>query len=309
MAWNGYIGLDFLVPAVLSARIISLVLTFVVCKRDRSLLGFPKIDMNHLRPLMSYGGWISVISILSPLLVTIDKLVIAGMSGTKAVAFYTIPYSLVSKVLVVPNSLGSAIFPRLAYTDHNTGEHIAVNATKVLVTVMTLIVMIGILLVNPFLGIWIDQEFALESKGVGELLLLGIWINSIAYVYHANILATRSPKILVMLYLFEIPIYFLLLWSGLTLFGIVGAAGAWALRTLMDTMFILYLADALSKTLSYILVPFGFLVSTVVIIILLENELILRFSFGLFLIAVLVAYDRKQVSAIFNKLKSYREKS
>ncbi len=308
VAWNGYTSLEFLIPTVLIARIVSVVLTFTVCRTDKSLLGSAQIDMNHLTPLVSYGGWISIISILAPILITIDKLVIAGMSGAKTVTFYAIPYSLVSKVLVVPGSLSSAIFPRFAYAD-NKESSIAENATKILITVMTPIVMIGILFINPFLGIWIDEQFSMASKGIGELLLLGIWINSIVYVYHANILATRSPRILAVLYLFEIPVYIFLLWFGLELFGVIGAAGAWALRTFMDTTFILYMSNAVIKTVHHILVPIGFLLSTILVIVFFGDDFVIRFSFGVLLVSIFVVYERKQVGALYNNLKLYRERT
>ena len=80
--------------------------------------------------MMHYGGWVSVITMLGPLLVTIDRLVIASLSGAKAIAYYTVPYDLVSRTMVISGSFSSAIFPRLASVSAKSARDMALREKR-----------------------------------------------------------------------------------------------------------------------------------------------------------------------------------
>lgn len=248
IAVMGYVELSFLVPAALSARLLTIVLLYRQCRRHIPLTGTPHIDRTHLSPMLGYGGWISVISVLAPLLVTIDRLVIATLSGARAVAHYTVPYDLVSRSMVISGSLSSALFPRLASASDEEGRALAKRASALLVAVMTPITIIGLFVVHPFLIFWVGEEFATASYGVAELILLGVWVNAMVIPHHARFLATDNPRTIAVIFMFEIPIYFLLLWQGITHWGVMGAAAAWSLRVLLDTTLLLRLNNVLAYT-------------------------------------------------------------
>ena len=68
---------------------------------------------------------------------------------------------------------------------------------------------------------------------------LGVWINALVIPHHTRLLAADNPKTVVIIYLVQIPVYFLMLWLGIKYWGIVGAAAAWSLRVLLDTIMLL----------------------------------------------------------------------
>lgn len=241
VAATGRIELQALVPAVLAPRIITITLLYWQARKHVPLCGHPVFDRSHLKPLISYGGWISVTSILAPLLVTIDRLVIASVSGAKAAAYYTVPYSLVSNSMVISSSLSSALFPRLASSNPTQGKELAKQASAILVTVMTPVVITGLFLVQPFLELWVGKEFSANCTGVAELILLGVWVNATVIPHHARFIATENPRTIAFIFLMETPIYLLMLWQGVTQWGVVGAAGAWCLRVVLDTGILLRL--------------------------------------------------------------------
>jgi O-antigen/teichoic acid export membrane protein len=296
VAASGHIELKMLVPAALASRLLVAALLFQQCRQHVPLLGCPLIDRVHLRAMLSYGGWVSVMTLLGPMLVTVDRLFIATLSGAKAVTSYTVPYDLVSRIMVISVSLSSALFPRLASSSPGDSLALAERATAVLVAVMTPVVIVGIFLAHPFLDIWLGKEFAAGSAGVSELILLGVWVNALAIPHHTKLMATGNPRTVVMIYLFQIPIYLFMLWIGLKYWGVLGAAGAWSLRVLIDTTMLLYANHALLKTLR-LAAPYAVLISIAAVGVLLLNlEPLAYWSLSVFLLVLSTFKGRIQLT-------------
>jgi O-antigen/teichoic acid export membrane protein len=249
VAHSGHVGLSALVPAVLASRVLMMALLLQQGHRHVPLRGMPTFDRSHFNAMIAYGSWVSVMTILGPLLVTLDRLIIGAISGAKAVTAYTVPYDLVSRTRVLSGSLATALFPRLASSSVAEGQTIASRATQALLAVMTPVTIIGLFIAQPFLNVWIGPARASLSGGVSELILLGVWCNALAIPHHARLLAAGNPKVVVLIYVIQIPAYLLLLWFGLRYWGVVGAAGAWTLRVAIDTSMLLAASSVLRVTL------------------------------------------------------------
>jgi O-antigen/teichoic acid export membrane protein len=300
VAASGYVELQILVPTALASRLLTASLLFSQCWRHVPLIGLPLIDRSHIKPLIHYGGWISVITLLGPLLVTIDRVIIASLSGAKAAAYYSVPYNLVSRTMVISGSLSSAIFPRLAAASIGHAQKIALRATTVLVAIMTPVVIIGLFVVHPFLDLWVGEAFAKSSAGVAELILLGVWINALVIPHHARLLAADDPKTVVIIYLIQIPIYFLMLWLGITYWGIMGAAAAWSLRVLVDTAMLLHVAGALKHTLR-VMIPSLIIVITAALVVLeTETHSSMRWAIGLILLLLSLLKEKQNLGDALN---------
>jgi O-antigen/teichoic acid export membrane protein len=274
VAAGGYVELRYLVPAVLVSRILSILLMFAQCRRYVPLIGRPTIDRTHLRPMLGYGGWFSILSLLAPLLVTIDRLVIASISGARAVAHYTVPYDLVSRLMILSGSLSSAIFPRLASADIDDGRLLAQRASEALVSIMTPITIAGLVLAGPFISLWVGQEFAAASAGVAEFILLGVWFNAIVVPHHAR-------------------------------YWVAGAAAAWCLRVCLDTVLLLRLNQVLATT-SRMVLPSLLLVMAAGAFLILELNLLIALTLSAMLLALSFAKDRKVLLDILQRFLPQR---
>jgi len=250
VAWLGYVSIDILLPTILGARLITSVLLFIQCRKHVPLGNKLKIDFSHVRPLLSYGGWASTLTMIGTLMTVLDRLVIGAISGAKGVTLFTIPFNLVTKLSILPNSYGGVLFPRLAALPRDQSRALADNAGRSVVAFMTPVTIIAMGLIHPFMILWLGHDLAERCAGIGELILLGVWINAavMPYSYFLYAEARLKTKILVIL-LLELPLYFLLLWFGVKYFGVLGAASAWSLRILIDAIFMLILAEALRKIL------------------------------------------------------------
>jgi O-antigen/teichoic acid export membrane protein len=245
VAQLGYVSIDILLPTVLSSRLLTTVFLFVQCIKHVPITKKIKIDLLYVKPLLGYGGWASAISMIGPLMTALDRLVIGTLSDAKGVTLFTIPFNLISKVSIIPNSLGAVLFPRLAALSSDESKALADKTGRSLIAFMSPVIIIVMGGIHPFMIFWLGHDLAERCAGIGELILLGVWINSavMPYTYYLFAEARYKSKILVIC-LLEVPLYFLLLWFGVKNFGPLGAAGAWSLRVLLEALCFLILANA-----------------------------------------------------------------
>lgn len=263
--------LSNLLAASLGVRIASLLILFLMCRNAvpvREVRGFnPRL----VRNLLSFGGWVSASSMIAPLLVTIDRFVIGAMLGAAAVSVYTVPYTLVSRIQIVPTSLSGVLFPRFAVLEAEHRERLEAESVTILAVIMTPISLFIMAILGPFLVLWIGRALALQSAPVGYLILFGFLANSVARVPCAKLLGAGRPDLMTKIYLAEVPPYLGLLALGCWEFGVVGAAAAWCIRTVADAIiFLTFVGDR--KAMLKILV-FPFLLSALALIITLSTPI------------------------------------
>ncbi|MDX5934679.1 flippase [Acidithiobacillus thiooxidans] len=235
--------LFWLIPTVILARAFGLLLQFFGVWHYLPIVPAKLFSKSQARSLFSYGGWISVSNIVSPLLVTFDRILIGAMLSMQAVTYYTVPYNLVSKISFVPGALANSMFPVFSRSTDNEAKALAENALTLLLAVMTSVTIIGVLLLPLFLTYWISPEFSNKGSLVGMILLSGLWFNGLAFIPYGLLQAQGRPDITAKLHLIELPIFLLFLWGGIILSGLPGAALAWTFRTIIDSLLLFYFSE------------------------------------------------------------------
>jgi O-antigen/teichoic acid export membrane protein len=247
--------MNFLGPVLALAVTPSLVATTLVLAATRVLawLAFrwlykefsPKsesgttVSRAAARDLLSFGGWITVTNIVGPLMVYFDRFLIGALLTMSAVAYYTTPYEAVTRLWVVPEALVGVLFPALAtalVADLERARAIFLVAARVLLIIMFVPVALVMLFAPEALTLWLDPRFSQESTPVLRWLAIGIFINSLARLPFIALQGKGRPDLTAKLHLAELPIYVLALWGLVEAFGIVGAAAAWTLRIVIDTV-------------------------------------------------------------------------
>lgn len=251
VAWLGHAELPTLVVAAQVGRVGILMPLFLRCRTRLPLIGPPILARDQIMPLIRLGTGALIISILNPLLVSLDRVVIGTVLGTSEVAYYSVVYGLASQLLLVTGSLTQATFPRMAAADAAERSRLASHATRILLALITPLASLGALVVSPFLSIWLGADFALRASGIGELLLVGIWVNLFAQPHTQKLQAAGHYRKVISLYLMEIPFYIAALYFLLSAFGVIGAAAAWALRTAIDAPLQMLIANGLTKPRVY----------------------------------------------------------
>ncbi|WP_169249673.1 oligosaccharide flippase family protein [Candidatus Competibacter phosphatis] len=251
------VDLAVLLPAALCARLFTLLVLFIRCRRH-IFQGHPATFARaqaEAGSLLRFGGWVTVTAFVGPMMVILDRFIIGALVGAKAVAFYTVPFHLGERSTLLSGALTFALFPRFAAVTPEERRRLAYTGLQVLAAVMTPAIAVGILLVEPFLAWWITPAFAEQSAPVGQILLLGFWANGFARISFAQLQAQGNPNRVAQCHLAEVLPYFALLYLGLHYFELVGAAAAFSLRVLVDFALLAGLAGWLPLALRLLWVP------------------------------------------------------
>jgi O-antigen/teichoic acid export membrane protein len=235
-------NLHYLVYGTLVAGVAALALIALVVWRvfPLCLAGGPRREL--VGQLFSYGAWISVTRLAQPLLETADRLMIGHALGPQAVTYYQVPFNLAARVRVFPSVIVRTLFPRLSALDAASAAALSSSAIRGLAAALTPMMVFGIFIMHPFLSLWVGQEFASRAASVGETILVGIWLNSIASIAACHLQATGKPGIVARFQAYEMLPFFALLWWMLQHFGVLGAALAWSARSLLDGVLLLHAA-------------------------------------------------------------------
>lgn len=247
--------LAWLLPAVVLSKVVTLSALFWLCF-EHVFKGQPKtFSTPEAKSLLTFGGWVTVTSLVSPLMTMLDRFAISAMLGAKAVTYYTVPFQLVQRSTIIPGALASAVFPRLAAA--GPAESIALGslAIRTLTVVMTPIMLVGVFAIEPFLGWWLNPEFSQQAARAGQVLLLGFWVNAFAVIPFVQLQAGGKPDLVAKCHMAEVLPYLLGLYAGLHFFGLVGAAAVFCLRTALDCLLLMHMAGHLKQRLHLLYAP------------------------------------------------------
>lgn len=255
-------------PVVIGASLAVRAGTFIVlglrCKAI--ILRGHRVEMrrDEALELLRFGGWVSLAGLVAPLLQVSDRLLLGWLIDAKAVAVYAIPSQIAQRANILALSVGSAVFPRLASLGRDERSLLLVeNVTRVSASIMTPAVAIGIVIMEPFLKVWLGGALGYDAVLVGQLTLVGQWFASLSTGSVAFLQASGRPKTTALVTVLEVPPYMALLVALTLKFGLTGAAAAYAIRWGLEYLIFSRLAmGKWSSTLPYILPGAGLVIIT-----------------------------------------------
>lgn len=201
-----------------------------------------------LAPLFRFGGWLTVTNIIGPLMVYLDRFLIGALLSTAAVAFYTTPYEVVSKILQIPLALTGVLFPAFAasFAAQSTRTYeLYIGGVKAVFLLLFPLILLIVTFSGEGLALWLGSEFAANSSRVLQYLAVGLFLNGLAQLPYALTQAVGRPDVTAKLHMVELPLYLPLLWLLSLKMGIEGVALAWVLRAAVDMLFLFIFAARL----------------------------------------------------------------
>ena len=195
-------------------------------------------------------------NIVGPVMVYMDRFLIGAIISMAAVAYYTTPYEVVTKLWMIPIALVGVLFPAFSSTfanDKAATKNLFDRGTKYIFIAMFPIMLVIMTFAYEGLELWLGTEFAENGFTILQWLTVGVFVNSLARVPFALIQGAGRPDIIAIAHLLELPLYLVLLWWLLKVYGIEGAAAAWTIRIIIDTViFNLVTARLLAGSMPYI---------------------------------------------------------
>ncbi len=235
--------LPWLVSTLVLSRLASLFIYKLLasqCLRDENLAQqTATYSPTIAKKLFLFGGWVTVSSVISPIMVQSDRFFIATMISATAVSAYVLPYEVVVQSLVIVGAVSTVIFPGLSQLMREQPDAWRAYFGKWLlrVSIIMAITCIAVAFLIPIiLPLWIGGNLHSQSIVIGQILCVGVFSNSIGSLFYSLIHASGRADLTAKIHLVEFPIYIGLLIFCIGKFGIMGAAIAWASRMIFDAM-------------------------------------------------------------------------
>ena len=229
-----------IVALILLARLGALATFIAVNLRMRPQLKRYAGSFSIFPRLFTFGGWVTVSSIVNPILIYFDRFLIGSLSSMVALGYYTAPFEMVIRLWIIPASLVMSLFPALStlagVEARQRVETLFLYSIKYIFTILGLIVLVLVLFAREIIQIWLGEEFALHSAMVLQILTFGVLIHSLAHVPFALLHAIRRPDVPAKFHLIEAPIYLGILRVLINQWGIVGASIGWTLRMMLHSL-------------------------------------------------------------------------
>lgn len=223
-----------LVGTALAARLLSVVILWFQCKRHVIAGQISRVSRAEILALLGFGGWVTVSAFVSPMMVILDRFIIGGVLGAVAVTLYTVPWQLAQRLTILPSALQGALYPRQAAATPEEQVRLTLSGMKAVAAVTTPLVIGGIFCMQPLLTLWLGNDFRSDAARVGEISLLGFWGLGMAFIPFAQVEARGHARTAALVHLIEAPVYLGILFMLLNLWGLAGAACAFAIRCLCD---------------------------------------------------------------------------
>lgn len=199
----------------------------------------------NYKQLLVSGGWMSVSALLAPLLTSFDRFVVGSLLSVSVVTYYATPTDMLMKLQVLSAALMSVLFPAFsasALTDSARLCTLFFRGSLLLWFVMLSGAIFVTLFSESLLRLWLDDTFAVQSSEVLRWAAIGLVVNAMSFVPFGLLQAIGRADLTAKVNLIELPFYLLLLYVGLTEWGIVGAAIASTIRLTINSLVLFVLA-------------------------------------------------------------------
>lgn len=209
----------------------------------------PRWDRSRVRLVAGFAGWAAVSTVVSPLLVYLDRFMVGVLLTMTTVTYYAAAYELVGKLAVIPVAIAGVLYPAFSQMggggDTAQAERLAARSVAMIVVVMGPILVLLAGGAADGLTLWLGAEYARESSLALRILTVGVLINAMAHVPFGLLQSWGRPDLPARFHLLELPVQLALTWLLVSRFGIPGAALAWTARVTLDAALLFAAASRL----------------------------------------------------------------
>ncbi len=187
-----------------------------------------------------FSGWLAVSNVVGPMLTYFDRFYISAFLGLTAVAYYTIPYDLLMRFLVLPIAIMGVVFPLLTQSlskqAYDGVEQALSKSLNWLLWLWLPVLSIAMIFAKPLLTLWLGDDTAIQIWQIAQVFLVGVFINGLAMILYNLLQAKGRTDLTAKFHLLELPIYAAVFVVAIAQWQLLGAALAWALRAWLDFM-------------------------------------------------------------------------
>ena len=225
--------------------IVWMVYLYLCLRINNSIKSDIRINIKSFKPVFKFSVWISIANVVGPIISYSDRIIIGGLISTAAITYYSTPYEIVTKLLLIPGALVGVLFPVFS-SSFATAPEKAKSLFAQGVKYIFLIIYPAVFLVVAFafdgMQIWLGEIFAEKSTIVLQFLSIGILMNSLSLIPNIFFQGTGKPHIPTLLNIVELPFYILGMYLMIINYGIKGAAIFYMSAAIFDAVMMYFLA-------------------------------------------------------------------
>lgn len=251
----------FLVPAVLSSdkpnsifimaislvlvRFLMLLAYFIKFKNlfwhD---LNFNKVSRKSALDLISYSIWITASNLSSQLISISDRFILSSLLGVATMAYFSVPFDVLLRVLIIPASLVTILFP---YFSASIGDNAVESNYKKMLTITIFGSLFFFIPMSFFareiLEIWINTDFAIQAANIFSILAIGFIFVSISHIPLVKLQSAGFTKNVAIMHITQLCLYVPLFYFVVKNFGVLGGASLWCIRSIIDFLILIFLCE------------------------------------------------------------------
>lgn len=217
------------------------------CSRIYPAIHSFSFDFHSVKPLLWFGGWLSVSQVVGMATKYLDRFIIGLLLPISYVGYYTIPVEIINRLQILSSSLNRAIFPVFsALGNTERSLQLYAQAIKFMFLTATPIALIFALFSKNLLTLYIGEEIALKSASVLRVLAFVFLLISLRSITVNFIIALGYPNSIAKIRLMELLLYAGLAFSFTLKMGICGTALARLLQIIVGTIFIFFVLQWLA---------------------------------------------------------------
>jgi len=202
-------------------------------------------DRSSVAPLFRFGGWMTVVNLVGPLMFYLDRFLVGALLAVSAVAYYTTPVDAVLRLAVIPNAVVGVLFPAFSVSLNQNPDRTGLLLSRAFKYIFLSIFPIALVIVAfapEGLRLWLGPTFSDQGTAVLRLTSAGLFVNSLAILPFVLIQSAGRPDITAWMLLAELPVYGITVWELTRRMGVTGTATAWTGRICVEAIILLLIS-------------------------------------------------------------------
>ncbi len=224
--------LAFLVWFAISSAIELLVYAVVTYRMLPTLRWWPSFSLASFKGIWKYSAAMNLIALTALVLSQADRLAVTKLLSLEALGYYSIAYNASIVISLVQSAINNASFPAFSHS-FSSGQHAELlsrynKASQLMCIVVALPCFALVFFGHEILTVWINAKVADEASLTMAWLALGFFFNAVVSNAYMAAVACGQPNLPLKVNLFALVVYLPALYWLVHLYGINGAAAAYA---------------------------------------------------------------------------------
>lgn len=201
-------------------------------------------DREAARQLVRFGSWATVSNVAGPIMATFERVLISALISPAALAIYAAPLEVLQRMLILPSSLASALFPAVSARtgDRDPTGALLTRPLKSLAAVLVPPALLAAYYAHDLIAVWLGEESAAAGGLAVSLMSFAMLANGLAHVPYAVVHGLGRPRAKAVLDVLELPLFVGMCFAVIPAWGVAGAAACKLAISVVDLGGLLFAA-------------------------------------------------------------------